>query len=376
MVTPNLPWELETEILSRVPLTSVKQLRLTCKRWYALFKDPIFTKKHLGKAATQMILKNNESFFSFSFSFHELFHSQVIKFTGELKNLKYPEGVKISNIFHCKGLLLCTTEDNRLVLWNPCTGQTRWIQSEPYYARCYLGYENNTKSCDSYKILSCSYYYRGNSRVGKYEIYEFNSDSWRVLNAISDDWLYLWQDVAMSLKGDTYWLDSETNENPSILRFDFTTEKFERLPLPSSSDEHNKLVVLSTVRDEKLALLCQYSDSTGSLKMSIWLTNTKTDEANDLSWSEFLVCKLVIYGMTRIKSFLVDAENKKILCCYTDDEYRTRIYIVGEDTYKNVYIEVPHEVSRSRVAPRLFSYVPSLVQIPTSQRNPCFKRKR
>ncbi|CDY67011.1 BnaCnng53140D [Brassica napus] len=32
MVTPKLPWELESEILSRVPITSIKQLQLTCKR--------------------------------------------------------------------------------------------------------------------------------------------------------------------------------------------------------------------------------------------------------------------------------------------------------------------------------------------------------
>ncbi|KAF2543453.1 hypothetical protein F2Q68_00032431 [Brassica cretica] len=119
--------------------------------------------------------------------------------------------------------------------------------------------------------------------------------------------------TAMSLKGDTYWLDS----NISILRFDFTTEKLERLPLPSTSDEHNELVVLSVVREEKLALLYQYRDSTDSSKMTIWLTNTKTDEAKDFSWREFLV-----------------------------------------------YLKWP----RSRVAPRLFSYVPTLAQIPDKAR--------
>uniref|UniRef100_A0A0D3ACV1 F-box domain-containing protein n=1 Tax=Brassica oleracea var. oleracea TaxID=109376 RepID=A0A0D3ACV1_BRAOL len=206
MVTPNLPWELESEILSRVPPTSVKQLRLTCKR---------------------------------CFDFHELFHNQVIKFMGKRKSLKDSEDVKISNIFHCKG------------------------------------YENNNKSSDSYKILSC-----------------------------------------------------------------------------------NSIVV---VREEKLAFLYQYRDSTDSSKMTIWLTNTKTDEAKDFSWREFLVCKLVIYGKTRINSFFVDEENKKVMCCYADDEHRTRIYIVG-DTYKNVYIDL--KWPRSRVAPRLFSYVPTLAQIP------------
>ena len=167
--------------------------------------------------------------------------------------------------------------------------------------------------------------------------------------------------TAMSLKGDTYWLDS----NISILRFDFTTEKLERLPLPSTSDEHNELVVLSVIREEKLALLYQYRDSTDSSKMTIWLTNTKTDEAKDFSWREFLVCKLVIYGKTRIYSFFVDEENKKVMCCYAYDEHRTRIYIVG-DTYKNVYIDL--KWPRSRVVPRLFSYVPTLAQIPDKAR--------
>ncbi|KAJ4874228.1 putative F-box/kelch-repeat protein [Raphanus sativus] len=154
----------------------------------------------------------------------------------------------------------------------------------------------------------------------------------------------------------------------SILRFDFTTEKFERLPLPSNSDEHNRLVVLSTVREEKLALLCQYSDSTGSLKMKIWVTDTKTDEAKDLSWSESFVVDLgrpMTDCMPKMKRFLVDEENKKVICCETDhhDEYRTIIYIVGEDTHEVVYREVP-KGSQLRAFPRLFSYAPSLVQIP------------
>ncbi|KAG7598442.1 Quinoprotein alcohol dehydrogenase-like superfamily, partial [Arabidopsis suecica] len=36
--------------------------------------------------------------------------------------------VDIRDIFHCDGLLLCTTKDNRLVVWNPCSGETKWIK--------------------------------------------------------------------------------------------------------------------------------------------------------------------------------------------------------------------------------------------------------
>ncbi|CAN7112215.1 unnamed protein product [Brassica rapa subsp. narinosa] len=59
-----------------------------------------------------MILKNDDLVYSFSFSFHRIHngYDQVIY-------LKNSEDVKISTISHCKGLLLCMTEDNRLVVW-------------------------------------------------------------------------------------------------------------------------------------------------------------------------------------------------------------------------------------------------------------------
>ena len=53
------------------------------------------------------------------------------------------------------------------------------------------------------------------------------------------------------------------------------------------------------------------------LEMKIWVTNTKAyDEAKDLSWSVFLVVDFtkVTQGMTRVMSFLVDEENKRVMC--------------------------------------------------------------
>uniref|UniRef100_A0A0D3BBS8 F-box domain-containing protein n=1 Tax=Brassica oleracea var. oleracea TaxID=109376 RepID=A0A0D3BBS8_BRAOL len=280
MVIPSLPWELESEILSRVPPTSVKQLRFTCKRWNALFKDYKFIKNHLCKAATQMVLKKDKSVYSFSFDFHGIHnrYDQLITFTGKLLSLKDSEDVEIYKTFHCEGLLLCTTKDNRLVVWNPCTGQTRWIQSRlpinsyTEYQTCFLGYGNKNKSCYSFKILRFTDYYHQTERVG------------------SDD---------EDLKGNSYWLDSDVFNPESehylvnfILRFDFTTERFERLSLPSQSDdsEAGEVIshwVLSVVREEKLALLSQNFVYYSPLEMKIWMTNTKADEVKDLSWSKF-----------------------------------------------------------------------------------------
>ncbi|KAL0788060.1 hypothetical protein Bca101_004306 [Brassica carinata] len=238
MVTPKLPWDLESEILSRVPPTSLKRLQLTCKRWNTLFKDQRFINNHMGKATTQMVLKKDESAYSFSLDFHGLHnrYDQFITITGKLQSLKDSEDVKIS-------------------------------KSSPV---------------------------------------KFNSDSWR---AFHDDAVSGWKlsSRGVSLKGNTYWLYSDAEEEDDlvncILIFDFTTERFGRLSLPFHNDDNDAGVVLSVVREEKLALLFQSFATYSPSEMKIWVTNTKADEAKELSWSLFLVVDYtkVTEAMTRMK---------------------------------------------------------------------------
>ncbi|CAF1704867.1 hypothetical protein HID58_053947 [Brassica napus] len=328
MVTPKLPWDLESEILSRVPPTSLKRLQLSCKRWNPLFKDQRFINNHMGKATTQMVLKKDESAYSFSLDFHGL--------------------------------------HNRLVVWNPCTGQTSWILSNGYAMnhKYYLGYGNKNKSCDSLKLLRLS-------RVDTFEMYEFNSDSWRAFHddAVNDE--------------------EEDDLVNCILIFGFTTERFGRLSLPFHNDDNDAGVVLSVVREEKLALLFQ-SFATCPSEMKIWVTNTKADEAKELSWSLFLVVDYtkVTEAMTKVICFLVDEENKRVMFCLEDnedneDEERTIIHIGGEDIHKIVYSEyIPKpkvinlDYKRLFHSPLLVSYIPSLVRIPLKQSNPDGNRKR
>lgn len=74
--------------------------------------------------------------------------------------------------------------DNRLLFWNPCLGETRWIKVKTGYmigSMFALGYKDN-KTCRSYKTLwswNCRDYIE--DPVVEFEIYEFCSNSWRVL---------------------------------------------------------------------------------------------------------------------------------------------------------------------------------------------------
>ncbi|CAL9233827.1 unnamed protein product [Arabidopsis halleri] len=369
MKISHLPHDLESEILSRVPTKSLAKFRTTCKRWYALFRDPNFIKKNFGNAPCKLMLLSNFGVYSVSID-HNGIHNNVdpsIEFSGKLSSLKDSEDLKISKIFHCEGLILCITKENtRIVVWDSSNGETRQIKprtryrKDDYYA---LGYVNSKSSGHSLKILrSCCYENGQEQWVAEFEIYEFSSDSWRVLDYTRDYGIF---SHGMSLKGNTYWVAGDKETGMFMLYFDFTTERFGRFPLPFESFNPEDTAALSVVREEKLSVLHQ-KILDFSNEMKIWLTN-KIDETIELSWSNFVLTvdydKFNLPSVVNVTSFLLDEENKVAVCSDIDmdDEYKTRVYVVGEDIYKQVYKDTTKASYFNR--PLLINYVPSLVHI-------------
>ncbi|EOA32399.1 hypothetical protein CARUB_v10015671mg [Capsella rubella] len=226
--------DLIEEILSRVPATSLKRLRSTCKRWNALLNNPRFNEKQFRRAPKEslaLMLKENRIY---PMSVNLNTSPPSIEFKGALGGLKNnsprSEEVDIVEVFHCDGLLLCKTMFSKLVVWNPCLGETRWIIQTTRTSMFALGYENN-KCGHIYKILK---YCDGNTFPGlgvdKSEIYDFRFDRWRVLNHVAAPDRFLIKDIGVSLKGNTYWVADDVQTNSKfLLRFDFTGEIFTHL---------------------------------------------------------------------------------------------------------------------------------------------------
>ncbi|CAL9221290.1 unnamed protein product, partial [Arabidopsis halleri] len=285
----NLPRDLLEEILSRLPVTSMRAVRSVCKNWNSLSKGQSLTKKQLAQAKAAaaregefvVVMVNNYRVYLMSVDLHGI-HNNVdpsIKHQGKLVSLTDSDRVDISVVYHCDGLLLCIAEnDSRFVVWNPYCGQTRWF--EPIrrlrwhiYA---IGYENS-KACRSYKVLRFG---EVSSRDVLYELYYINSIS---------QWEIEFYARGVSLKGNTYWFaqeeceESETGYHDVLLCFDFTKERFgPRISLPFHS-RYGDCVTLSSVREEQLAVLFQSWDN---LQMEIWIT-TKI-EPEMASWSNKL----------------------------------------------------------------------------------------
>ncbi|KAH0837340.1 hypothetical protein HID58_092419 [Brassica napus] len=342
-----LPWDLVIEILSRVLTTSVRRLRFTCKRWNALFKDQEFIKKHMDKAPKQckVLTLSDSKVYSMNVNLNGI-HDNIYK------------------IFHCNGLLLCTTTDLKLVVWNPFTGQIRWIPYSDHYkddSKFVLGYENN-KSRQTYKILR---YSLEDYQVVDHGVYDFESHSWKNLNDVVPKNCSV-TSKGVSLKGNIYWIAHKNYEEDLLLTFDFSTEKFRCLSIPFPSvDDDCVATALSVVREEQLSVLYSSVFNTRP-KIEIWMTiHDKIDQTKVVSWSKFLSLELDENNpQITVSSFFMDEEKKAAVLCdldYRNKRNKDMVYIVGED---NLLMKIPVGESRLQfLRPVIHNYVPSLVRI-------------
>ncbi|KAG7577621.1 F-box domain [Arabidopsis thaliana x Arabidopsis arenosa] len=397
----DLPQDVIEEIFSKVPVTSLRRLRSTCKRLYALLKDQGFIKKHFAKSARQYhaLMLMNFRVYSVSSNIHGINMDVAPLFEGEFSLIdpfSTSEAI-ISQAFHCDGLLLCTTKENRLVVWNPFSGQTRWLQlqnrgriDEAYV----LGYDNRDV-CHSYKILSFPDLYEqeletiknawkdldvtpegdlelkindsssnswrrnlGVTPLGDLELklYDFSSNSWKHLDLITPEGCL--KSYGVSLKGNAYWVYVSNRRGVndySILSFDFSTERFQHLCVPFQQEaDCFDTMALSVVREEHLSLLYQ---SCETLKMEIWMT--KEIDTTFVSWRKFLTVNLEPHlpMFSCRMSFFIDEEKKVAVCCDRDN----KVYIVGEDEYKvspGFYFQ---DFEGITCCLTVFGYVPRLV---------------
>ncbi|KAF8109654.1 hypothetical protein N665_0093s0007 [Sinapis alba] len=308
-MTPiNLPEDLLVEILSKVPAISLARFRTTSKGWNTLIRDGRLAKKHYANAPKQslLILLNKFRVCLLSVNLcgvHNNIAPPPVKITSQLR-LKDPlssssEEVDIQDVFHCEGLLLCTTKDNRRVVLNPCTGKT-----------IHVSVKGNT-------------YWLGLSKEDPSGIillsFDFSTERFLTVSLPEDPKGHHFNhgDVALSV----------TREGQQLCML--ATQVFE-------FTETNIWVATK-------------SESTGAMSWSKFLTVSGRD-----------ACYRPQIGNRM--SFLVDQENKVALSCNNNRFANNRIHIMGEDKYIEVY-HLGAELTDKSSNPILFSYVPSLVQI-------------
>ncbi|KAH0901593.1 hypothetical protein HID58_041096, partial [Brassica napus] len=309
------------KILTKVSITSLIAVRCTCKLWNALSKEFI-----VGRETS----RQHREFLGFMMASNKIYpfrfdiqgirkHNSLVD--PSMKQVNLIDQVEISKVFHCDGLLLCFTNDNtKLLVWNPYVGQTRWIRPRKCFKKSDLyaiGYDNKNK-VRNYKILRLSntgYY----SPAVELEIYDFSSDSWSVLDVISDCIIYEFK-RGVSLKGCSYDIGSGRKTSKRwLLCFDYTMERYgQRLPIPYNINKYD--ASLSTVREENLAAL--YFDLSLLMTLEIWVTNKI--EHNAVTWSKFFKVDMMMMNRLRGIMFGLHAD-----ICFADEENKVAVVITN-----------------------------------------------
>ncbi|KAG2253498.1 hypothetical protein Bca4012_101187 [Brassica carinata] len=404
----DLPQELVGEkILTKVPITSVKEVRSTCKKWEAITKSWVV----LGKAAAAAAVPHeflwfmtmNAKVYSLRFHLREEEEEDLVVDVSA-KQVDLLNQLEVSKVYHCDGLVLCVaTDHSKLVVWNPYLCQTRLIgPRENFNIRdnYAIGYSSSSSERD-HKILRFvdDYSAPGPTRVFRCEIYGISSDSWRVLKP-KPEWKIQINEHhrGVSVKGNTYFFAHERfvviddfggrdcEVEDFLLCFDFTKERFgPRLPLPFHSYNED-CVTLSNVRDDQLAVLFGAFESDS---FEIWVTLTV--EPDHVSWSKFLLVEPGPALKFKLNdyfggSFFVDEENKVAVVFEISDPHQHTAFVFGQAGYiqsvnlgqvTKIQYLCPYTTKHlEALLPPLVcssSYRPSLVQV---KRTPLHKRKR
>ncbi|CAA7042479.1 unnamed protein product [Microthlaspi erraticum] len=310
----NIPEDLVGEILSRVPMTSLGKVRCTCKAWNALSKIQIFGKKAAARKQVLGFMVIGSRVCSFSLDLQGILSERDLVVPSIKKISKFDER-KISYVSHIDGLLFCV-DNEKLLVWNPYLGKTRWIQRPKIVSdqndMFAFGYNNNR----NHKIFRILHEYNkgdGEDLPDIYELYDFNSNSWRRVPDVKQDFYVVTDRWLVSLKGNTYLVaEDRAVDKYFLLCFDFTMERFgPRLPLPYNSVEYS--AAISCVREEQLAILYQDEET-----MDIW-TTTKI-LPNAVSWIKFFKVEMTTlngfpddFGSEiHTESFFIDEEKKVV----------------------------------------------------------------
>ncbi|AEE75835.1 unnamed protein product [Arabidopsis thaliana] len=325
-----LPWELEEDILSRLPPRSLVQFRSVCKRWNALFDVKSFNKDQFARARPQFIFITDSKIYSI----------EIIGLDGVDPTIKL-------HVLDSSGIPYREWKFAYLTI-TACDGRwIKWIEYENKgFNVCGVGYDN-TRPEKVYKILEyleCRREESSNACYQRVAIYECASHAFKFIDTSNKVWFISdVQRYSVCLNGNLYWLSFDDFR---ILCFDFSREIVKPFCLlPCRKFDKCDLLALQVFKGDRLSLLNQCCKTR---TIEIWVTKKKIDSSNnngsdEVVWISLLTLPpnnlpnlfIVCYG---ISYFIYD---KTTLIIYCEDENTSAacIYIIRGDLFKKFEID-------------------------------------
>ncbi|KAI3846674.1 hypothetical protein MKW92_039929 [Papaver armeniacum] len=252
----NLPWDILSDILVRLPAKSIARFRCVNKAWCNLLKNSKFLKTQYKHAVElnrfNLMFHNHNGIYTFSYDPS----SSTCESSGHIRYPVKPFGKGINVLGICNGLVLLRHIYNLgspvLILWNPSTNEckklpyptTRWsLMVIEEYGICYdQQIEDLNVVCIAYELFD---------NWCEVQVYTLRSNSWRRLEDIPDNMVFYNSrepDMCCSpVHGAFHWKALTRHMEgfrEHIIRFDFEKEEFGQISLPDKVNDDHHLCVL------------------------------------------------------------------------------------------------------------------------------------
>ncbi|CAA7051281.1 unnamed protein product [Microthlaspi erraticum] len=370
MASVKLPWDLEEEIISRLPPRYLLRFRSVCKQWNSVFNDQSFLENHMGRSRPQLIFLTESKSFSIGIDLGGGGgvdpKIEVCELASDFPN--QTKNARITSITACDGLLFRHFWEKGVAIWNPWLRQVGWIEYEDKaFELCGVGYDSI-----GYKILGRFHCLRSDGDgcqrgYDRFAIYDCASQALKFI----DSPLTRWSTRAdpMSLNGNLFWIGYSGETRKHVIQsFDFSMVTFKEIfcLLPCEKMLTVNQLILAVFEGGRLSLLNR-NYVTG--KIEIWVTNNKVvvDKGEQVVWVNLMTfptsnLPILINKLWGIMYFIFD---KTLIMCWSEDETGdVCIYLVREDVFKKISMGSGSVLRYSHCV-----YVPNLIPVPLEFRS-------
>ena len=298
MSSRELPEDLLTEILSKLPVKCLGRFKCVSKSWYALITNPNFITKHVTWANSHnphrrailrhcdewenplvATLSNDTLELSGDVDLLQLFQHQVCEVLvfGACNGI-----ICLAATLRKDGDIICGGE--QLVLWNPATRESKMLPPihppsdlPGHFSHIGFGFDSKT---NDYKVVRILHY---NSQY-EVAVYCLSADSWRVIDSSPSPsyWIHSSRYPSYVNGVDHWWaFDPGKVCEPFLLSFDMSNEVFQKVLLHPIEVS---LIEDFAVINDSLALILRCYDEL-YYSFDIWVLNGSGVER---TWTKLL----------------------------------------------------------------------------------------
>ncbi|GAU24912.1 hypothetical protein TSUD_116370 [Trifolium subterraneum] len=290
-LSSTLPFDLIPEILYRLPVKLLLQLRCICKSWNSLISDPNFIKKHLHHSTKHLvhILTYSNDVLN-SYTIDSVLNDQI----AIVSKLEFRNHRGVSFVGSCNGILCFLVKDDAkfstIQLWNPSIRKLKVLPpfEKPLKFKMYgFGYDPVS---DNYKVVVVLDVFdnKRNLVVAKKQndvkVHTLGSNLWRNIRQLQFPFVITpLQRPGMYVSGTINWLvkdhlllkDCPRKNHFFVVSFDLRNESYQEILLPDYGKVGEYTLHLSVFKD----CLCMIS------RQDVWIMK---EYGNTESWTKLL----------------------------------------------------------------------------------------